>query len=59
VAEVRETRRALAQRKLEGGNGRERRPDAQNLEQLTGCAVDRDNPFAEAIAKHRRFGPLR
>ena len=59
VAEVREPRRALAQRELERGHRGERRADAQDLEQLAGRTVGRDDAVTETVAEQRRFRPLR
>ena len=55
VAEVRQARGALAQRKLERGHRGQRRADAQNLQQLAGRAIGRDDAVAEAVGEQGRF----
>ena len=59
VAEVREPRCALAQREFERRHGGQARPDPQDLQQLAGRAVRRDNAVAKSITEQRRFRPLR
>ena len=58
VAEIRQARRALAQRELERGHREQLRPDAENLQQVARRGVDRDDAVAEAVGEERRFGLL-
>ena len=55
MAEIREPRNALAQGELEGRHGRERRPQPQNLQQLTGGAVGGHDTFPKAVGEERGF----
>ena len=56
VPEIREPRRALAQGELEGGHGQQLRTHPQDLQQIAGRGVDRDDAVAEAVGEERRFG---
>ena len=58
VAEVRQPRRALAQRELEGGHRDQCGPQAKNLQQLARRAVGGDDAVAETIGEERGFGPF-
>ena len=58
VAEIREPRRALAQRELERGHREQLRADAEDLQQVARRGVDRDDAVAETVGEERRFGLL-
>jgi hypothetical protein len=49
VAEICQAGRALAQRELEGRDGSERRPQTENLQQLSRRSVGRDYAVPDAI----------
>ena len=56
VAEIREARRALAQRELERGHREQLRPHPENLQQVARRGVDRHDAVAETVGEERRFG---
>ena len=56
VPEIRETRRALAQRELEGRHRQQLRAHPQDLQQIARRGVDRHDAIAEAVGEERRFG---
>jgi hypothetical protein len=55
VPEVRQAGGSLAKRELERGDGGQRRPQPQNLQELAGRAVSRDDAFTKTVGKKRRF----
>ena len=58
VTEVGEARRAFAQRELERRNRQERGPQAEDLKQVAGRVVDRDDAIPQTIGEQRRFRTL-
>ncbi len=58
VSEVGQSRRALAQCELEGWHGRQGGPNPEDLQELAGRAVCRDDTFAEPVAEERGFRPI-